>query len=159
MKTVNTNSVLGVMNLFNNEGYYKYAVEVMWTLRSMALKIIERKSNNGFYWDTKHPDFWISEITNDFIGRSMIDGYCYTTIGRPHWYISESREGKPTFLTYDEAEFIAGIASDSKLMNELHRLRDYAISYVNNANNPAYNIYKVTNDLLKALEGRISLSA
>lgn len=21
----------------------------------MALKIIERKSNNGFYWDTKHP--------------------------------------------------------------------------------------------------------
>lgn len=33
MKTVNANSIHGVMNLFNNEEYYKYAIEVLWVLR------------------------------------------------------------------------------------------------------------------------------
>lgn len=159
MKTVNNNSVLGIMNLFNNEAYYKYAFEVMWTLRSIGMKIIERNNGGGFYWDSKHPDYWIAEITNEFIGRALIDGYTYSTLMGSIWYVSEPRGNRSSFLTYDEAKFIAGIAENDKLMKELYRLRDSVNSYSDDESNPARNIYKVVNDLIESLNGRNLLSA
>lgn len=157
MKTVNNSSILGVMNLFNNEEYYKYAIEVMWTLRSIAMIMIERNDGNGFYWDSKHPDYWMAEITNEFIGRALIDGYNYSTLSGNSWYISEPRSDKSNFLTYNEAKFIAGIAEDDRLMKELYRLRDSVGSY--SGDGKVSPIYKVANDLIEALNGRKLLCA
>lgn len=159
MKTANNNSVLGVMSLFNNEAYYKYAIEVMWTLRSIGMKIIERHDGGSFYWDSKHPDYWIAEITNEFIGRALIDGYTYSTILGSIWYVSDPRGSESSFLTYGEAKFIAGIAEDDRLMAKLYRLRDSVSSYSDDESNPAHNIYKVVNDLIEALSGRKLLCA
>lgn len=154
MTTVNINSTGRVMNLFSSESYYKYAIEVLWTLRSIAMKTIERNDGNGFYWDSKHPNFWIANITNEIIGRSLIDGYTYSTILGNSWYVSKKRNDNSGFLTYEEAEFIARIANDDKLMDELYRLMDSVSRYANDTNNPSYNIYQVTKDLLEALTDR-----
>ncbi|CUQ23951.1 hypothetical protein [Bacteroides thetaiotaomicron] len=160
MKTVNANSVLGVMNLFNSEEYYKYAVEVLWTLRAVAMKAVERNSQRGISWNTKHPKFWIADITNELIGRVLIFDYSYiTTHGVPYWYGKNPRTNKSSFLTYDEASRIARIVNDEKLISELYRLRDSVSCYANDATNPSYNIYKVTNDIIEALTGQRLLCA
>lgn len=160
MKTVNNNSVFGVMRLFNNEEYYKYAIEVLWILRSTAMKSIERNEKGGIYWDTKHPNFWIAEITNEIIGRALIRDCTYVTVRDiPYWYGERPRAGKDGFLTYDEAGRIARIVNNEKLMGELYRLRDSVSRYVNDTSNPSHSIYKVTNDLIEALNGRKLLCA
>lgn len=152
-RATDVNSVLGIMNLFNEE-YYKYAFEVLWIFRSIAMKVVEVDSDKGFYWDAKHPDFWIAEITNELIGRAIIYDYTYTTShGIPFWYGERCRSENHSFLTYDEASFIAGIANDEKLMDELYRLRELTSCYASDQSNPAYNIYKVSDDLIKALTG------
>lgn len=156
MKTVNANSVLGVMNLFNNEEYYKYAIDVLWVLRSIVLEEIkiEHGHGKGMSYDTKHPKFWIAEITNEIIGRALIIDYTYcTSQSLPFWYGERPRSGKPGFLTYDEASRIACIVNDEKLMDELYRLRDSVSSHANDKSKPAYDIYKVANDLIEALTG------
>lgn len=153
MKTIDTSSTLGVMLLFNNEQYYKYVVEVLWTLRMIALRKIEHSDCKGLYWDTRHPDFWIAEVTNEIIGRVMIRGYHYETNGEPHWCITEPRGGASDFLTYDEANFIAGVVGNETLMDELYRLRESVSFCADDVNNPAFHIYKVTNDLIGALVG------
>lgn len=160
MKKVNANSVLGVMNLFNSEEYYKYAVEVLWIFRSVAMKAVECNTIGSIYWDTKHPDFWMAEVTNELIGSILVNDYSYiTTHGVPYWYDGNPRSGNSHFLTYDEASRIARIANNDKLMNELYRLRDSATRYANDTNSPSYNIYKVTNDLIDALTGHNLLCA
>lgn len=160
MKTVNSNSILGVMRLFNNEEYYKYAFEVLWILRSTAMKVVERNSERGVSWDTKHPNFWIANITNELIGRVLISDCSYVTCrGIPYWYGQNPRTGKDGFLTYDEASRIARIIDNEKLMTELYRLRDSVKEYANDTTNPSYNIYKVTNDLIEALTGQRLLCA
>lgn len=160
MRTVNSNGALGVMNLFNNEAYYKYAFEVLWILRSTALKSVERNSERGISWDANHPNFWIVDVTNELIGYVMIYDYSYVTCrGIPYWYDKRPRTGKVGFLTYDEASRIARIVNDEKLMSELYRLRGTVNQYANDVDNPSYNICKVTNDLIEALNGRKLLSA
>lgn len=158
-KETDIDSVLGVMNLFNNEEYYKYAIEVLWTLRMIALE--ETKIDYGprrcMKYNTNHPNYWIAEIANDIIGRSLIKGYNYLTTSAGHWYIGEPRNNESGFLTYDEASFIAGIADDEKLMNKLYRLRDLASCYADDKNHPAYNIYRVSSDLIRALTGQMLL--
>lgn len=154
-KATDINSILGVMNLFNNEEYYKYAIEVLWTLREVALN--EAKIDYGpghcMSYDKKHPNFWIAEVTNGIIGRSLIKGYNYVTIGVGHWYIGEPRDSNLGFLTYDEASFISGIVNDEKLMGELYRLRALVSCYADDKSHPAYNIYRVSSDLIEALTG------
>ncbi len=156
MKTVNANSVLGVMNLFNNEEYYKYAIEVLWVLRSVVLEDIkiDYGQGKGMSYDTKHPNFWIAEIANEIIGRALINDYTYcTSYSLPFWYGECPRSGKPGFLTYDEASRIARIVDNDRLMGELYRLRDSVSCYANEVGNSSHNIYKVTNDLIEALNG------
>lgn len=153
-KATDINSILGIMRLFNNEEYYKYAFEVFWVLRSTAMKVIEVNSDKGFYWDDKHPDFWVAEITNEFIGRAIIDGCTYTTShGLPFWYGERRNVGKDSFLTYDEASFIAGMVNDENSMDELYRLRALVSCYADDKSHPAYNIYRVSSDLIEALTG------
>lgn len=151
-KSVDRDIVLGVMNLFNNEEYYKYAVSVLWTLRTIVLNRTEREGSGGIYWDKNHPDFWIAEITNEIIGRVLINGYNHAFI-KGNWGASDSRSARFESLTYDKAEFIAGIVNREYLMDKLHRLRDHVSCYASDVNNPSYNIYKVANDLLGALTG------
>lgn len=156
MKTVNANCVHGVMNLFNNEEYYKYAIEVLWVLRSIVLEEIkiDYGQGKGMRYDTNHPKFWIAEITNAIIGRALIRDYTYcTSHSLPFWYGERPRSGKPGFLTYDEASRIARIVNDEKLMDELYRLRDSVSSHANDKSKPVYDIYKVANDLIEALTG------
>lgn len=125
MKSVNSNSILGVMRLFSNEEYYKYAFEVLWILRSTAMKSIECNGRGGIYWDTKHPNFWIAEVTNEIIGRALISDCTYVTVRDIlYWYGERRRGDKDIFLTYDEARRIACIVNNDKLMGELYRLRD-----------------------------------
>lgn len=160
MKTVNANSVLGVMNLFNNEEYYKYAIEVLWTLRKVAMKVVERNERRGVSWDTSHPDFWIAEITNAIIGRALVPDYSYVTIhDSSYWCDKNKRNDESSFLTYDEASRIARIVDNDRLMGELYRLRDSVRCYANEVSNSSYNIYKVTNDLIEALNGHKLLCA
>lgn len=153
-KATNINSILGIMELFNNEEYYKYAIEVLWALREVALEEtkIDYGPGRGMSYDKKHPNFWIAEVTNDIIERSLIKGYNYLTTSVGHWYIGEPRDSNSDFLTYEEASFIADIANDEKLMGELHRLRDMTSCYADDKSNPAYNIYKVADDLIEALD-------
>lgn len=156
VKTVNTNSVLGVMNLFNNEEYYKYAVEVLWKLREIILKEIkiDYGCGRGIRYDTKHSNFWIAEITNEIIGRTMINDYVRSSLLGGIWYVKEPRSNKSNFLTYNEAKFIADIINDENLMSELYRLRNSVSQYADNTDSPTYNIYKVVNDLIMALTGQ-----
>lgn len=149
------------MNLFNNEEYYKHAVEVFWTLRTIVLEEIKIDYGIGrsMSYDTQHPNYWIAEITNEIIGRTMIDGYTYSTIYSNSWIVGKPRSSESGFLTYNEAEFIAGIAEDDNLMNELYRLRLSVSQYTEGENTPIYNIYKVVNDLIEALTGRKILCA
>ena len=55
MKTVNANSVLGVMNLFNSEEYYMQTISALWTLRAIISKDIERTDSRGWlYYDLEN---------------------------------------------------------------------------------------------------------
>ena len=159
MKTVNSNSILGVMRLFNNERYYKNAIKVFWILRDVAYTNVEQKNDGGYGPDFNHSEYWIAELTNEIIGRCLINGYSYIACcGEPYWYVSKPRKDGH-FLTYKEAEIIADMVNDKNLMDELYNLRDSVGDYANDINNPLYNIYKVTNDLIEALNGHKLLCA
>lgn len=153
MRTKNYDSILNIMSLFDNEEYYKYAIKVMWILRGIIENKIEREGKEGYYYDSKHPDYWIYAITNEIIGRSLVNGYHFVVAGKvPYWYVSNPRIDAGEFLTYEEAKCIASIANDPDMMLNLLRLRWLARDNANNTGHPAYHIYKVTNDLLRAID-------
>ena len=80
----------------------KYAVEVLWTLRSVAMKAVERNSQRGILLGYKASEILIADITNELIGRVLIFDYSYiTTHGVPYWYGKNPRTNKSSFLTYD----------------------------------------------------------
>ena len=152
MRTKNYDSILNVMSLFDNEEYYKYAIKVMWILRSIIENKIERKGKDDYYYDHKHPDYWIYAITNEIIGRSLVNGYHFVALGKdPYWYVNDPRIDAGEFLTYEEAKCIAGIADDPDMMLNLLRLNGLSAEYAKKTSHPAYHIYKVTNDLLRAI--------
>lgn len=152
MKATNYDSILNVMSLFDNEDYYKYAIKVMWVLRGIICNKIECKGREGYYYDHKHPDYWIYAITNEIIGRSYVEGYRFIACGKdPYWDVSNPRIDNGEFLTYEEAKFIAEIGDDPNMILNLLRLKGLTSEYANNTNHPVYHIYKVASDLLGAI--------
>lgn len=125
MKTVNANSVLGVMNLFNNEEYYMKAIHALWVLRALVVKDVEYTDTNGcLRYDEKSPKYWLYRLTNELIGRSYVDGYIFLLMqGRPNWNNWNRRTGDNGFLTYNEARTIANIAKKEEMIGALIKLR------------------------------------
>ena len=161
MKAVNSNSVLGVMHLFNNEEYYKYVIEVFSILRALVLKAgIEYIDEKGcLCYRREHPNFWIAQTANEMISYLFIDCYHYVEIGTPHWWISKHREDDIDFLNMKEAKRISSILNNEELVTNLYRLKAISEYSVNNKNTQAYHVYKVTTDLLETLVGHELLIA
>ena len=152
MKTVNANSVLGVMNLFNNEEYYMKAIHALWVLRALVVKDVEYTDTNGcLRYDEKSPKYWLYRLTNELIGRRYVDGYIFLLMqGRPNWNNWNRRTGDNGFLTYNEARTIANIAKKEEMIGALIKLREFTAFAANDKNNPSYVIYDLANGLINA---------
>lgn len=161
MKTVNANSVLGVMNLFNNEEYYMKTISALWTLRAIISKDIERTDSRGrLYYDKNSPHYQIWKTLNDIIGRSWIIGYSFYFIETtPHWDVYERRDGKNDFLSHEEAERVSAILSNRETIEGLYSLKALTGFSSNDLNNPVHIIYQLASGLLDIVNNCKSLSA
>lgn len=152
VKKINSNSVVGVMNLFNSEEYYMRATHALWLLRALALKNVEYTDENGYLChNKKSPIYWLYSLTNELIGRSWISGYTFLLMGQtPCWNNWNRRIGSSGFLTYDEAKTIADIANKEEMVKALIKLRELTVHASNDKNNPSYVIYELANGLVNA---------
>lgn len=161
MKTVNANSVLGVMNLFNSEEYYMQTISALWTLRAIISKDIERTDSRGWlYYDKSSPHYQIWKTLNDIIGRSWVLGYSFYFIETtPHWDVYERRTSKNSFLSHEEAERVSRILGDKETVEGLYSLKKLTGFSANDLNNPVHIIYQFTSGLLNIVNDSKSLSA
>ena len=161
MKTVNANSVLGVMNLFNSEEYYMQTISALWTLRAIISKDIERTDNKGrLYYDKCSPHYQIWKTLNDIIGRSWVLGYSFYFIETtPHWDVYERRVGEHNFLSHEEADRISAILNDKETIEGLYSLKTLTGFSANELNNPVHIIYEFASGLLNIANNSKTLSA
>lgn len=154
METVNTNSVLGVMEMLNTEESYIQFNRTLWILRAIMMKGLERKhSDDSYDVDNQNDDYWIYELTNNLIAVSWIKGYdFFIKEHKIDYCVSQPREGH-SFMTYDEAQCIVTELQSGNMLTYLRRLRDLAKFAKERFNDKAYYVYALADDLLCAVIG------
>ena len=158
MKTVNTNSVLGVMNMLNTEESYIQFNRTLWVLRAIMMDGLECKYPDGSYGvNGKSEDYWIYELTNNLIGVSWVNGYdFYIREYDVKYCVTNPRTGN-SFITYDEAQYIVNELTSDNMLSYLSQLRDLAKFAKDRFNDKAYYVYALADDLLCAVAGEENL--
>lgn len=154
MKAVNANSVFGVMNMLNTEKSYIQFNRTLWVLRAIMMNALDHKYPDGNYGvNEDNEDFWIYELTNNLIAASWIKGYdFFMKEYEIDCYATKPRKGC-SFLTYEEAQYIATEAMSGNMLSYLRKLRNLAKFAKERFNDKAYYVYTLADDLLCAVAG------
>lgn len=158
MKRVNTNSVLGVMEMLNTEESYIQFNRTLWILRAIIMNGIEFKHSDGSYnVDNQNDDYWIYELTNNLIAVSWIKGYDFFIEECNVKYCSNQPRTGNNFLTYEEAQYIVNEVMSGDMLAYLNRLRDVAAFAKDRTNDKAYYVYALADGLIHAINGEARL--
>lgn len=154
MKTTNTNSVLGVMNMLNTEESYIQFNRTLWILRAIMMNGLDKAYPDGsFGVNDKSEDYWIYELTNNLIGASWIKGYdFFMKEYEIDCYATQPRKGN-SFITYEEAQYIVNEVMSGDMLSYLSKLRNLAKYAKDRFDDKAYYVYSLADDLLCAVAG------
>mgnify|MGYP000996707930 CR=1 FL=1 len=145
--SISTRNILAMLK--TKEAYVRFET-ALWTLRSIVRKNIEWIDERGrINYNRNHPNFWMYELCNTIIGLAYAEGYYFDeTFGRIQCHEQIPRNTE-YFLRVKEAESIARIQEDERMIRHLTRLRDYLSEYPKDSS--AYNLFELSESLLSAL--------
>lgn len=154
MKTVNANSVFGVMGMLSTEKSYIQFNRTLWILRAIMMNALERKYPDGSYGvDDENEDYWIYELTNNLIAASWIKGYdFFMKEYEIECYATQPRKGN-SFITYKEAQYIVAELMSGDMLPYLGRLRDLTSFAEDRINDKVFYVYTLADTLLYAITG------